>query len=144
MVQERQGLRSTKPKPPQPQSEAPPLPPAPEKSSELHFRVEHIGKLYTDDTGRFPVRARSGNQYVMIAYHCDTNVILACPFTSRKDIHRLKAYNTIMTRVQNLGHQVDLQILDNEASAEYKRIITEEWGAKFQLVPPQHPPSQCC
>jgi len=41
-----------------------------------------------------------------------------------------------MTRLRTLGHQVDLQILDNEASAEYKRLITEEWGAKFQLPPP--------
>ena len=87
MVQERQGLCSTKPKQPQPQSEARPSPPVPEKSGELHFSVEHISKLYTDDTGRFPVRARSGNQYVMIAYHCDINVILACPFASCKDSH---------------------------------------------------------
>ena len=41
-----------------------------------------------------------------------------------------------MKRLRTLGHRVDLQILDNEASAEYKRLITEERGAKFQLVPP--------
>jgi len=136
LVQTRQGLRSTKPKPPQPQSEAVPHAEAPTKSSEIHFKIEHISKLYTDDTGRFPVRARSGNQYIMIAYHCDTNAILACPFASRKDSHRLKAYATIMTRLRSLRHSVDLQILDNEASTEYKRQITEEWGARFQLVPP--------
>ena len=49
---------------------------------ELHIRVHHIGRMYTDDTGRFPVRARSGNRFIMIAYHCDTNTILACPFQS--------------------------------------------------------------
>ena len=136
MVQERQGLRSTKPKTPRPTSEPATLPHVPERSSEVHFRVEHISKLYTDDTGRFPVRARSGNQYVMIAYHCDTNVILACPFLSRKDSHRLQAYSTLMTRLRASNQRVDLQILDNEASAEYKRQITEVWGAKFQLVPP--------
>ena len=45
--------------------------PAPESdaANELHVRVVHNSKLYTDDTGRFPFRARSGNQYVMVAYH---------------------------------------------------------------------------
>ena len=31
---------------------------------------------------------------------------------------------------------VDLQILDNEASAEYKRIIMSDWGVEYQLVTP--------
>ena len=65
-------------------------------AKELHIQVRHISKLYTDDTGRFPVRARSSNQYVMIAYNCDLNVILAFPFSSIKYIHRLVAYNNIM------------------------------------------------
>ena len=30
---------------------------------------------------------------------------------------------------------IDLQIMDNEAIAEYKHIITLEWGVKYQLVP---------
>ena len=31
---------------------------------------------------------------------------------------------------------VDLQILDNEASKEYKRSIKTKWNAKYKLVPP--------
>ena len=31
---------------------------------------------------------------------------------------------------------VDLQILDNEASVEYKRAIKKKWNANDQLVPP--------
>ena len=31
---------------------------------------------------------------------------------------------------------VDLHILDNEASEEYKRSIKNKWNAKYQLVPP--------
>jgi hypothetical protein len=34
------------------------------------------------------------------------------------------------------GLSVDLQILNNKASAEYKKAITFKWNAKFQLVPP--------
>ena len=72
----------------------------------------------------------------MVAYHCDTNVILACPFKTRKDRHRLKAYAAIMESLRQRGHDVDLQVLENKASAAYKKEITKTWGAKFQLVPP--------
>ena len=77
-----------------------------------------ISKLYTDDTGRFPIYARSGNQYIMIAYHCDANLILAEPFSSRNDTHRLLAYEKIRKWLTDNKLIVDLKILYNEASAE--------------------------
>ena len=72
----------------------------------------------------------------MIAYHCDANLILAEPFTSRKDKHCLLAYDKLMQRLRENKLTVDLQILDNEAIAEYKRSIKEKWNANYQLVPP--------
>ena len=59
--------------------------------NELNIQVEHINKLYTDDKGRFPVRSRSNNQYIMIVYHCDSNAIIDAPFKSRTNKHRLLA-----------------------------------------------------
>ena len=106
------------------------------KLNELHVFVTPISKLYTDDTGHFPVHAHSGNRYIMIAYHCDANLILAEPFPSRKDAHRLLAYNKIMQRLTDNKLCVNLQILDNKASEEYKQIIKNKWNAKYQLVPP--------
>ncbi len=50
--------------------------PLPIALQEVFLRVYPISKLYTDDTGHFPVRAHSGNEYVMIAYHMDRNLIL--------------------------------------------------------------------
>ena len=47
---------------------------------ELHIMVEPLSRLFTEDSGRFPFRTTSGNQYVMIAYHVDSNTILAAPF----------------------------------------------------------------
>ena len=41
-----------------------------------------------------------------------------------------------MELLRQQGHDVDLQILENEASTAHKKEITETWGAKFQLVPP--------
>ena len=86
--------------------------------------------------GRFPVHARSGNIYIMIAYHCNTNLILSEPFSSRKDTHRLFVYNKIMQQLTYNKLIVDLQILDNEASAEYKRYIKTNWNDDYQSVPP--------
>ena len=139
MVQTRAHVRSTKPKTPKAPTPSPSssVPSQMEKpSNELHIRMENISKLYTNDTGRFPVRSRTGNQYIMVAYHCDTNAIFAVPFKTRADRHRLPAYNSIMQRLRDRDLIVDLRILDNEASKEYKRTIKEVWGVQFQLVPP--------
>ena len=147
MAQTRQGVRSTKVKVKKSEntsSQSQPIDSSPdpsalptERSNEMHIWVEPISKLYTDDTGRFPIRSRKGNQYIMIAYHCDSNTILTAPFKTKSDKHRIEAYNSIMKRIKARGHKVDLQILDNECSAEYKRVMEEEWNIKFQLVPPE-------
>ena len=50
-----------------------------------------ISTLYTDDMGRFPIRAQSGNQYIMVAFHDAANVILVEPFKSKADHHRIPA-----------------------------------------------------
>ena len=98
LVQKRQGVRSSNMKTPASLQQHI-LPQV--KSNELHVFVTPISKLYIDDTGRFPVHERSGNRYIMIAYHCNANLILVEPFSSRKDAHRLLAYNKIMQRLTN-------------------------------------------
>ena len=84
----------------------------------LHLAVfdlkdEMDKKLYSDQTGRFPVTSYRGNQYVMIAYHCDSNAILVCLFKMRKGAHQLAAFDSIMERLWAKWHNVHLQILDN-------------------------------
>ena len=56
----------------------------PIKTKELNIWDKPISKLYTDDCGRFPIRSRSGNEYIMIAYHCDSNTILQAQLSNRK------------------------------------------------------------
>jgi hypothetical protein len=139
VAQQRQNVRSTKPKS-DPSPALVPLsqPPATvdSPSNQVFIKFHPLSRLYTDNTGCFPVKARSGNQYVMIAYHADGNLILQQDFKTRNDRHHIPAYNSIMTRLVARGLAVDLQILDNEASATYKEAITFKWNAKFQLVPP--------
>ena len=123
LVQKCQGVRPTKSK--QPTTSSPEDPKPRIRSNELFLQVTPISKLYTYDTGCFTIHARSGNQYIMITHHCDTNLILAVPFKSRKDTHRLLVYNKLMQRLIYHELTVDLQILDNEASTEYKRVVRE-------------------
>ena len=72
----------------------------------------------------------------MIAYHCDPNTILQAPFVNIKEKHRIRAYNSIMQKLADRGHHVDIKIFDNEVSAEFKKKINNDWGATYQLVPP--------
>ena len=137
MSQTRQHVRSTKPKPaPQPPLDTPPTPlPAP-PTHEVHLTEIAASTLFTDDTGRFPVRSRSGNQYIMVAYHQDANAILIQPFQSKHDHHRIPAYNYIMSRLKARGLHVTRHVLDNEASTAYRNAITSTWNCSYQLVPP--------
>ena len=96
------------------------------RSKELHVWVEPISKLYTNDMGRFPVRSQSGNRYIMLAYHVDINAIFVSAFQSDNDRHLVAAYNSIMSHLKSKGHSVDLQVLDNEAIAEYRWTIIDE------------------
>jgi hypothetical protein len=84
-------------------------------SQKVFFHVYTIRKLYTDDTGRFHVQARLGNQHVMIVYHTDGNLILQQGFQTKTDKHRIPAFNTIMARLAACRLSVDLNIRDNEA-----------------------------
>jgi hypothetical protein len=60
-------------------------------TTKLYITDFPIAKLYTNDTGRFPIQARSGNQYITIALHSRCNAILCAPYVNRSDKHRLAA-----------------------------------------------------
>ena len=93
------------------------IPSAIKPDNELHIRVEHIRKKYSDDNGRFPVCSRSENKYIMIVYNCESNTSIAANFKSSDDRQWLIAYNSIKQQLKDCSMLVDLQILDNEASA---------------------------
>ena len=62
---------------------------------------------------------------------------MAVPFKTRNDTHRLIAYNKIMQRLSDHKLTTDLQILDNEAITEYKRVIKKKRNTNYQLFPPK-------
>ena len=134
LVPKLQGVRSTKPKTPPPSATEDPMTQV--RLNKLFIQVTPISKLYTDDTGCFPIHDQSVNQYIMIVYHCDANLILAVPFNTSKVMHRLIEYNKIMQRLSGHKLTVEFQIIDNESSIEYNRVIMKIWDINYQLVPP--------
>ena len=65
-------------------------------TNELQVCIVPTATLFTDDMGCFPIRAMSGNQYIMLAYHGATNAILLQPFQTKADHHCIPAFNIIM------------------------------------------------
>ena len=41
-----------------------------------------------------------------------------------------------MQRLKDRGHHLDLQILDNKVSTDFKKTIVEDWCETYQIVPP--------
>ena len=93
------------------------------------------GKLFTDQTGRFPTRSSRGNQYVMVAYDQDSNAIIGEPLKTRAAQELLRAMMSIHTYLKNRGLKPRMQILDNECPELIKQYFRDE-DVEWQLVPP--------
>jgi hypothetical protein len=93
------------------------------------------GQLYTDLTGKLPVRSSKGNSYVMVCYVYDCNYVKVTPMKYRSASEWVKAYDTIHQKITVKGFKPKLQTLDNEGSAALKNFSTAN-NVDYQLVPP--------
>ena len=106
MNQQRQGTRSTKPVPfkPDTMEEVPHLPNN-ERSHHVYMTITDLnGKLYSDQTGRFPITSNLGNCYLVIFYAVGSNYIKAHPIKSRHLSQLLKAYNDVYDYLRVQGY----------------------------------------
>jgi hypothetical protein len=67
------------------------------------------GQLYTDLTGKFPVRSSKGNSYVMVCYIYDCNYVKVIPMKSRSASEWVKAYDTVHQELTVNGFKPKLQ-----------------------------------
>jgi hypothetical protein len=88
------------------------------------------GQLYTDLTGKFPVRSSKGSPYVMVCYY-----VKVIPMKSRSASEWVNANDTIHQELTVKGFKPKLQTLDNEASAALKNFFTAN-DVDYQLVLP--------
>jgi hypothetical protein len=105
------------------------------KTHLVYAAVVAQGQLYTDLTGKFPVRSSKGNSYVMVCYIYDCNYIKFVTMKSRSASEWFKAYDSIHQELTVKGFKPKLQTLDNEASTALKNFLTVN-DISYQLVPP--------
>jgi hypothetical protein len=105
------------------------------KTHLLYAVVVDQGQLYTNLTGKFPVRSSKGNSYVMVCYVYDCNYIKVIPMKSRSASEWFKAYDNIHQELTVKGFKPKLQTLNNETSAALKNFFIAN-DIDYQLVPP--------
>jgi hypothetical protein len=105
------------------------------KTHLVYAVVADQGQLYTDLTGKFPVRSSKGKSYVMLCYIYDCNFIKVVPVKSRSASEWVKAYGSIHQELTVKGFKPKLQTLDNEASTALKNFFTTH-NIDYQLVLP--------
>ena len=92
------------------------------------------GTIYTDLTGRFPVRSLHSNQCIFLAYVYDANAILVRPMKTRETPSMLKAFKDIYEHLEAINMQPKLHIMDNECSRKIQNYITTNRDTKIQFV----------
>ncbi len=55
---------------------------------------------FSDQTGRFPTRSKSGNKYIMIMVEINSSAFSVKPMKSRKDAEVIRAYNALLLHLQ--------------------------------------------
>jgi hypothetical protein len=131
--QRRKNIISTSKEPPETQQS-----PDPDIGSNPHLVyavVADQAQLYTDLTGKFPVRSSKGNSYVMLCYIYDCNYIKGVPMKSMSALEWVKTYDVIHQDLTVKGFKPKLHTLDNEASTALKNFFTAN-NIAYQLVPP--------
>ena len=132
--QQRQGVRSTKPKT---------MPPDDGNMSNTPQVAEHsitatiyqlTNTIYSDQTGRFPCRSKAGNEYIMVILHTDSNYVFVAPMKNKSDEEQQRTYRDILQRMKERNLTINKHILDNECSNAMKQLITQT--CKYELVPP--------
>eukprot|EP00957_Ditylum_brightwellii_P176129 13411749-Ditylum_brightwellii.AAC.1 len=112
-----------------------------ENNKEMHLvymvimEYENIGKIYSDQTGQFPVTASKDNKYVMVLYVYDPNAILLQSLKNRTDAEITRAYKTNVMELKKAGYNPNFHRLDNEAPPNLKEYNKEK-GITYQFTPP--------
>ena len=109
MNHQRQGVRSTKPKKPS-LEEPDATQEVGKKERDVYSKIVDLwdmkGTIYTDQTGKFPVKARSGARYIMIMVAINSNTVLAATLKNKLDEEQRLAYLALLKRLKQAGVEV--------------------------------------
>jgi hypothetical protein len=137
----RQGIKSTKPKPPPLTTTKPAFDENNESISAARERrvwcqVDdvRVGRAHSDATGALPQRGRTGALYLIVFYHEDSNIIHVETSKSRTGNDLLAALQRAVKFFSDYGAPPSLILMDNECAE-----VTKNWLAttpiKLELTP---------
>ena len=90
-------------------------------------------RAFMDLTGRFPHWSTRGNEYILVVYDYDSNVILDTPLENRQAATIISAWHLLHDKLHRAGVSLITWILDNEVSQDLKTFMTKKT-----------PPSKTC
>ena len=131
MQNTRQGLRSTK-KRVQPVEEADSSPRDTKKEdvftcvfdlqdemqSTIYDKTEE--KIYTDQTGKFPVGSNRGHQYVMVLINMDSSYVSMEPMKNQHSSEIVMTYQILPNRLKACGINPKPHVLNSECSEDFR------------------------
>lgn len=103
----------------------------------IYALISNTDTAYMDLCGRFPFRSSRGNEYILIAFHVDSNAILGRPVKNRQAATLATAWSSIHTELMQCGATINKWVLDNETSYHLQAAM-ENKNTTFQLVPPHN------
>ena len=78
-----------------------------------------------DLTGPFLIQSSQGNNYILVAYHYDANVILVEPLKNPQAKTIVDAWTIINERFKKSGLEPHTYIVDNECSNDLKKAFAK-------------------
>jgi hypothetical protein len=103
------------------------------RATVLHTSEFRNNALFSDPTGRFPVTAKDGSQYLLVSVY--KTYIHVEPMPSRTAHALQQAYATTHQWFKNHGHHIRIQILDNENPRALQDYFDTQL-IKWQMVTP--------
>jgi hypothetical protein len=130
-----QGVRSTKKKPLDAFPDTPAIPPH-EIKRDIFIHIYELKKtVYSNQTGCFPQVSSLGNKYIMTILDVDSNSSWAEALKDNTSGKLILAQARALEQMQKASIVPKHQVLDNQASAAYKKAISNP-DMTYELVLP--------
>ncbi len=104
----------------------------------LRKNVLRTSTLYSDLMGAFPFMLLEGNMCFFVVYHYESNAILVLQIVSFTDKAILAAYQQQYKLLESKGHEIQLNVMDNQACKVIKKYLTKKQCDNLLVKPNNH------
>ncbi len=101
----------------------------------IYALISQTDRAFMDLTGRFPHCSSCSNEYILIAYNFDADLIIGEPVQNRRASTLTAAWRKLHQTFKNAGLAPNTWVLDNETYGVLQNVMSTN-KTTFQLVPP--------